>query len=116
PWEDVQVFWGDERHVPPEHPDSNYRMAKEALLDRVAIPPQNVHRIMAELPNANTVAVAYEDELKTAFDLEEATTAGRPPILPRFDLILLGIGEDGHTASLFPHSPALAERKRLVVA
>ncbi len=116
PWEDVQVFWGDERHVPPDHPDSNYRMAKEALLDCVPIPPQNVHRIMAELPNPNTVAVAYEDELKHAFDLEDGTTPGGQPALPRFDLILLGIGEDGHTASLFPHSPALAERKKLVVA
>ena len=116
PWEDFQVFWGDERHVPPENPESNYRMAKEALLDRVPIPGQNVHRIMAELPNANTVAVAYEDELKHAFDLEESTPPGHEPALPRFDLILLGIGEDGHTASLFPHSPALAERKRLVVA
>jgi 6-phosphogluconolactonase len=116
PWEDIQVFWGDERHVPPDHPDSNYRMAKEALLERVPIPQQNVHRIMAELPNPNTVAVAYEDELKQAFDLEEAPATGGQPVLPRFDLILLGIGEDGHTASLFPHSPALAERKKLVVA
>lgn len=116
PWEDVQVFWGDERHVPPDHPDSNYRMAKEALLDRVPVPSQNVHRIMAELPNPDTVAVAYEHELKHAFDLEDTTAPGHAQLLPRFDLILLGIGEDGHTASLFPHSPALAERKRLVAA
>jgi len=116
PWEDVEVFWGDERHVPPDHPDSNYHVAKEALLDRVPIPAQNVHRIMAELPNANTVAVAYEDELKHAFDLEDPVPPGHQPTVPRFDLILLGIGEDGHTASLFPHTPALAERKRLVVA
>ncbi len=116
PWEDFQVFWGDERHVPPDHPDSNYRMAKEALLDRVPIPAQNTHRIPAELPNPSAVAAAYEDELKHAFDLEDGAPSNLHAAMPRFDLILLGIGEDGHTASLFPHSPALAERTRLVVA
>lgn len=109
PWDHVQVFWGDERHVGPDDPESNYRMAREALLDRVPIPAANIHRIPAELPNAETVAAAYEDELRRSFSLE----AGE---WPRFDLLLLGLGDDGHTASLFPHSPALQETRRLVVA
>ncbi|HWE61120.1 MAG TPA: 6-phosphogluconolactonase, partial [Chloroflexota bacterium] len=109
PWEHMQIFWGDERHVPPDHPESNYRMAREALLDHVPIPQQNIHRIPAELPNPETVAVAYEDTLRRAFRLD-------PGERPRFDLILLGLGDDGHTASLFPHSPALHEQQRLVVA
>jgi 6-phosphogluconolactonase len=114
PWSDFQVFWGDERHVPPDHADSNYRMAREALLDRVPIPAPNIHRILAELPNAKTVALAYADELRHAFDLEDHPSPRST--LPRFDLILLGMGEDGHTASLFPHSPALHETERWVVA
>jgi 6-phosphogluconolactonase len=109
PWEHMQIFWGDERHVPPDDPESNYRLAREALLDHVPIPQANIHRIHAELPNPNTAAVAYEDELRRAFGLEADE-------LPRFDLILLGMGDDGHTASLFPHSPALHEQTRLVVA
>ncbi len=110
PWEDVHVFWGDERHVPPDDPDSNFRMANEALLSHVPIPAANVHRIPAELPNAATVAVAYAEDLRRVFQIGNLDT------LPRFDLILLGMGEDGHTASLFPHSPALDERKALVAA
>lgn len=116
PWEDMRFFWGDERHVPPDHPDSNFRMAREALLDHVPVPPQNMHRIIAELPNADTVAVAYADDIRQSFELDESLGLNGQVALPRFDLILLGLGEDGHTASLFPHSPALAERKRLVVA
>lgn len=109
PWEHMQIFWGDERHVPPDDPESNYRMAREALLDHVPLPPANIHRIPTELPNPETIAVAYEDTLRRAFGLE----AGE---WPRFDLILLGMGDDGHTASLFPHTTALHERARLVVA
>lgn len=112
PWQHTQIFWGDERHVPPGDDESNYKMAKEALLDHVPVPPQNVHRIPAELANPETVAVAYADELRRAFNLD----GGDPPELPRFDLILLGMGDDGHTASLFPHSPALREQQRLVAA
>jgi 6-phosphogluconolactonase len=112
PWQDVHIFWGDERHVPPDHPDSNFRMANEALLSHVPIPAANIHRIPAELANAATVAVAYAEDLRSAFHLDAAD----PEALPRFDLILLGMGEDGHTASLFPHSPALGERKALVAA
>jgi 6-phosphogluconolactonase len=112
PWQDIHVFWGDERHVPPDHPDSNFRMANQALLSHVPIPAANIHRIPAELPNADTVAVAYADDLRRAFHLG----ADDQTALPRFDLIMLGMGEDGHTASLFPHSPGLNERKALVVA
>jgi 6-phosphogluconolactonase len=113
PWNDIQIFWGDERHVPPDDPESNYRMAREALLDHIAIPAANIHRIHAELPNPVTAAVAYADELTRAFNLDQIDG---DTTLPRFDLVLLGLGEDGHTASLFPHSPALQERRALVVA
>jgi 6-phosphogluconolactonase len=108
PWDKVQVFFGDERHVPPDHPDSNYRMANEALLSKVPIPPANVHRIHAELEAARA-AVEYEDELRRTF----GSHAGE---VPRFDLIMLGMGPDGHTASIFPGSAALRERTALVAA
>jgi 6-phosphogluconolactonase len=107
-WGKVQVFFGDERHVPPDHPDSNYRMANEALLSKVPIPPANVHRVRAEL-DAARAAVEYEDELRSAF----GSRAGE---MPRFDLMMLGMGPDGHTASLFPGSPALKEQSALVSA
>ncbi len=109
PWDRVHVFWGDERAVGPEHPDSNYGAARGALLDRVRIPAGNVHRIPAENPDPEAAAVAYERTLRRYFGL--AADA-----LPRFDLILLGLGADGHTASLFPGNEALRERRRLVVA
>src|SRR5579884_277434 len=70
PWDALHLFWGDERCVPPDHPDSNYRMAREALIDHVPIPPDHIHRIPAELPNPETVAAAYEDDLRRAFSLE----------------------------------------------
>jgi 6-phosphogluconolactonase len=103
-WPRVHVFWGDERCVPPDHPESNYRMAREALLDRVPIPTENVHRMRGELP-PDQAATAYQAEL------EAALGAGG-----RFDLILLGMGADGHTASLFPGTTALHEQTRWVVA
>jgi len=109
PWEKVCFFWGDERHVPPDDPESNYRMANEALLSKVPVLPENVFRILGEEKDAQVAAKKYEDALVNFFDLK----AGE---LPRFDLILLGMGPDGHTASLFPDSPALQEKKRLVVA
>jgi 6-phosphogluconolactonase len=109
PWERVHVFWGDERHVPPDDAASNYRMAHEAFLSRVPIPEQNVHRIRAELPAAAEVARAYEADLHSFFHL-------RPGELPRFDLVLLGLGPDGHTASLFPGSAALHDTEHLVAA
>jgi 6-phosphogluconolactonase len=103
------VYWGDERHVPPEHPDSNYRMAREALLDHVPLPGANVHRVPAEEPDARRAAERYERDLRAGFALAATT-------LPRFDLVLLGLGADGHTASLFPGAEALDETLRLAVA
>jgi 6-phosphogluconolactonase len=105
PWGRTQVFFGDERHVPPGHPDSNFRMVREALLAHVPIPAENVHRIRGELPDAAEAAAAYQREL-------EAVLGGAPVL----DVVLLGLGEDGHTASLFPGSPALDERERWVAA
>lgn len=108
-WSKVEVFFGDERHVPPDHPDSNFRMAKETLLSRVPIPQSQVHRMRCENPDAAQVAVEYDRELVAAFQL-------RAEEIPRFDLILLGMGADGHTASLFPGSMAVHELKKRVVA
>jgi len=107
-WPYVHVFWGDERCVPPVHMDSNYRMANDALLAHVPIPPENVHRIHADLPPLEA-AYNYERELREVFSLQ-------PNAVPRFDLALLGMGPDGHTASLFPKTTGLQEQKRLVVA
>jgi len=108
PWDKIHVFFGDERHVPPDHPESNYRMARETLLSKVAIPEGNVHRVPAEL-DAAAAAAAYENTLREFFQLQ-------PGAFPHFDLVLLGMGDDGHTASLFPGSRALAEGTHLVVA
>jgi 6-phosphogluconolactonase len=104
-WTRVHIFWGDERCVPPEHPDSNYRMAREALLDHVPIPAGNVYRIHGELEPAEA-ADDYERTLQAFFTHRQ----------PRFDLILLGMGDDGHTASLFPGTAAIHEQTRWVVA
>lgn len=106
PWPKVHLFWGDERCVPPDHPDSNYRMVRESLLSKINLAPENVHRMAGE-KEPKTAAVEYEEQLIKFFRLSE----GAPP---RFDLILLGLGEDGHTASLFPESDALKETQRLV--
>lgn len=109
PWDRMFFFWGDERHVPPTDPESNYRMTDEAMLAKVPVPPGNVFRIPAENPDAAAVAEDYEKTLRKFFKLE-------PDSVPRFDLILLGLGPDGHTASLFPGTAALHEKSRLVVA
>lgn len=109
PWPSIHFFWGDERHVPPDHPESNFRMAREAMLDAAPVPAANVHRIHAEEPDAERAAAAYEDEIRSFFALA-------PGEWPRFDLDLLGLGKDGHTASLFPGGSAVHERGRLVVA
>ncbi len=109
PWTHLHFFWGDERHVPPDHPQSNYRMAHETLFSLAPVSSANIHRVPAEEPDAAVAAEKYEQELRAFFGLE----AGQ---LPRFDCILLGMGSDGHTASLFPGTTALQESKRLVVA
>ena len=105
-WSKVHIFFGDERCVPPDHSESNYRMANEALISRVSIPPPNVHRING-LGDAVANASLYEDELRTFFNSAS---------WPRFDLVLLGMGDDGHTASLFPGTKALVEPRAWVVA
>jgi 6-phosphogluconolactonase len=109
PWDRMFFFWGDERHVPPDDAESNYRMAKEALLSKVPVPAANIFRVPTENPDAAAAAEAYEQTLRKFFEVA-------PGEFPRFDLILLGLGPDGHTASLFPETAALQEKTRLVVA
>jgi len=108
-WNRVFLFFGDERHVPPTDSESNYRMVNEALLTKIAIPAENVFRVPAENPDASAAAAEYEGQLRRFFEI-------KPGEFPRFDLVLLGMGPDGHTASLFPDSAALDEQSRLVVA
>ena len=128
-WQAVHFFWGDERHVPPDHPDSNFRMAREAMLDHVQVPAAHVHRIAGEEPDAARAARLYERELIEVFGLRREAAGGGEGAAggesaagnaarewPRFDLVLLGLGEEGHTASLFPGSPALQEAQALVAA
>jgi 6-phosphogluconolactonase len=105
PWAQVHLFWGDERCVPPDHPDSNFRLADVTLLSHVPIPSANVYRIRGEI-EPHLAARTYEGTLQDYFCGPRT----------RFDLVLLGLGDDGHTASLFPDSAALQERERLVVA
>lgn len=113
PWDKIHFFFGDERHVGPEDPESNFRMANESLLARLdAIPASNIHRIHAENPDAAQAADDYEAELRRFFEMKGLLRNG----FPRFDLIFLGMGPDGHTASLFPHSAALEEKTRWVVS
>ena len=109
PWRKTHVFWGDERAVPPGDHDSNFGMAKATLLDRVPIPADQVHRMQAERDDLDLVAREYEAEIARSFGVPP----GAEP--PAFDLILLGLGPDGHTASLFPHTEAVRERARWVV-
>ena len=109
PWDRMFFFWGDERHVPPTDPDSNYRMADETMLSKIPVPTANVFRMKTENPDAAAVAEDYEQTLRKFFQLE-------PGQVPTFDLILLGMGPDGHTASLFPGTAALQEKSRLVLA
>ena len=105
PWQGVHLFWGDERSVPPDHPDSNFRMVQESLLAHIEIPAENVHRMLGELaPDA--AATDYERTIRDAFPQQPA----------RFDFVLLGMGDDGHTASLFPGTTALDEREKEVTA
>jgi len=108
PWDKLELFWVDERCVPPDNADSNFRMTREAMLDHVPMSPAQIHRMEGEL-EPDVAAARYESELRNAFRLEGAET-------PRFDLIELGMGPDGHTASLFPHTEAIHEMGRLVTA
>ena len=113
-WHKTHIFWGDERCVPPNHPESNYGLALQALVSKVNIPPENVHRIPAESGSANAVAEAYEETLRHFFLPPAGSKDGTH--FPSFDLVLLGLGQDGHTASLFPGDEALEEKYRWVVA
>jgi 6-phosphogluconolactonase len=109
PWHETHFFWGDERHVPPDHPDSNYRMAFKTMLSKAPVSPSQLHRIEAENPDAGKAALGYEEDLLQYFHL----TRG---LWPQFDLALLGLGPDGHTASLFPDTEVLDETSRLAAA
>ena len=108
PWDKLQLFWVDERCVPPDNPESNYGVCRELLLTKVPIPEANVFRMEGEL-DPEEAASRYESTLRNAMRLEGAES-------PAFDLVVLGMGPDGHTASLFPHTEALNEMGRLVVA
>ncbi|MFQ5776545.1 MAG: 6-phosphogluconolactonase [Terriglobia bacterium] len=107
PWQQMHFFWGDERLVPKDHPQSNYRMAVESLLKHVPVPGENIHPVPTQA-SLDGSALAYEQTLRTHFNQRRG--------VPAFDLILLGLGADGHTASLFPHAATLEEKERLVVA
>jgi len=107
-WKEMQLFWGDERCVPPADPASNYAMTARTLLSKLELKPAQVHRIFGEKP-PEEAARAYEDELRSHFKLADGE-------FPRFELMLLGLGDNSHTASLFPGSPAIHEQQRLAVA
>jgi len=109
PWDKTFLFWGDERYVPPDAAESNFRMTTETLLSKVPIPDENVFRIKTEISPVDQAAADYEQTLKAFFNLKSGQ-------FPRFDLTLNGVGSEGHTASLFPDSPALEEKTRLVAA
>lgn len=108
-WRNIEFFWGDERHVPPDHAESNYRMVHEAMLSPLAIPEKQIHRIHGELPHAQKAAEQYEKVLRTSI----GKTVSQ---IPQFDLVLLGMGPDGHTASLFPGTDAVHEPTQMVAA
>lgn len=107
PWDKIHVFWGDERYVPPDHPDSNQGMARSAWLDKVDLPSANIHPMPTDSANPATDAHKHEEELREFFKVAVGE-------FPSFDVILLGIGDDAHTASLFPHTDALQIQDKLV--
>ncbi|MBV9077611.1 MAG: 6-phosphogluconolactonase, partial [Methylobacteriaceae bacterium] len=111
PWERVHWFWGDERFVPADHPDSNARMARAAFLDHVPAPPENIHPVPTDGASPAEAAGRYAAELARVYGADRLD-----PGRPLFEIVLLGLGRDGHTASLFPGSPALAERERWAAA
>jgi 6-phosphogluconolactonase len=107
PWDKIHVFWGDERYVPPTHPDSNEGMARQAWLNKVPIPPANIHPMPTDEADPAVAAAKHDQQLREFFNVESGE-------IPIFDVVLLGMGDDAHTASLFPHTPALQVRDRLV--
>lgn len=109
PWKKIYLFFGDERDVAPDDPESNYRMVSEALFSKAPIPKENIFRVHTEMKDAQAAALAYEETILKVFAL-------KPGEFPRFDLVFLGMGPDGHTASLFPGSSAASEMQRVVVA
>jgi len=108
PWAQTEFFFGDERHVGPEHSDSNFRMANETLFSKASLAPKQVHRIKGEYAETERAALEYEAALRSSFELADGQR-------PRFDLVLLGMGSDGHTLSLFPGTKALDDNARLVM-
>lgn len=105
-WTQVDIFWSDERCVPPNDPDSNYLLAQQVLLSKISVPADQVHRMPADQPDRDAASKAYSEEMQRTFG-----TNG----IPNFDLIQLGMGPEGHTASLFPHQASLHEQQRLVM-
>jgi 6-phosphogluconolactonase len=108
PWDKMHAFFGDERHVKPDHPDSNYHMAYETLISKSPLKPEQVTRMKGEYPEAETAAKEYDQYLRTHYKLAEGQ-------FPRFDLVLLGMGNEGHTLSIFPGTKALRENRRIAV-
>jgi len=108
PWDKIQLFFGDERHVGPSHPDSNFRMATEAMISKAPVKPEQVTRIRGEYPDAEQAALEYERALREYFKLKDGE-------YPRFDLVLAGMGNEGHTLSLFPGTKALHADGRIAV-
>lgn len=109
PWSDVYVFWGDERYVPHDHPDSNYKMARATLLDQVPIPEENIFPVPTGMGDAELDADQYQETVRSFYSLNEGEQ-------PQLDLVVLGMGEDGHTASLFPDTAALKNSSGIVVS
>ena len=107
PWDKIHVFWGDERYVAPSDPQSNQLMARQAWLDKIEIAESNIHPVPTDSQNPETEAAGYEAVIRKIFAVDQ-------PTFPRFDIILLGMGDDGHTASLFPHTPVLHETTKAI--
>jgi len=121
PWPHIHLFWGDERCVPPDHPDSNFGMVFRAMISRASVPPGNVHRVPGEIVPPEKAAEAYEKILREFFKPENRgyarhSSGAEKQGFPPFDLVILGVGKDGHAASLFPEDPVLEEKNRWVAA
>lgn len=117
PWKDVHLFWGDERFVPPESPESNYGMVNRAMLEQVPIPAENVHPVRTtQFNTASEAAADYGTEVEKFYSANDNDSESKRWNFPRLDLVLLGVGADGHTASLFPGGDELAETRKLAVA